>query len=40
MGRKENRKLKKIKGESFKKQNAGEMPLAPFTLDFGESPRF
>ena len=32
MGRKENRKLKKIKGESFKKQNAGEMPLAPFTL--------
>ena len=32
MGRKENRKLKKIKGESFKKQSAGEMPLAPFTL--------
>ena len=30
MGRKENRKLKKIKGESFKKQSAKEIVLSPF----------
>ncbi len=30
MGRKENRKLKKLKGESFKKQAAAEITFSPF----------
>ena len=30
MGRKENRKLKKLKGESFKKQAAADITFSPF----------